>query len=380
MLTLSLTSLVADSFFALVSTSHVTSTGTDEEPSQRMPTKLEWKTGPAIPAGKCTVRGAAAVHGATAYFNSAESSTIYAYCSKRNQWLKQIECPRTDFGLEVVKEFLTLIGGKMAKAISQSGEVTNSLLSLPLGESGHVDWSEIFPSMPTKRMKPETVCIGQYVAVIGGKEETKSSAHLNRVEVMDTGTLQWHLCDSIPNISGISWMTMAASDDTLYVSGQSRDHYFLCSCSIQALLQSSDAKGAIKAYTWQELQRPHVLTTDCSYTLTTLNGQLMAAGCEHIKAVTDGEDGDAQEFYEWEQEWKQENEPDGDPYGYDDDDESVYCNVYIYISDSWIKLSDSVDEVYPDSPLFVAVSGNKLILVGASDDNPHVRYTNVAMN
>ena len=349
---------------------------------------LDWKVGPAVPHGKRMSRGAAAVHGANAYFNSAGSSTIYKYCSKTNKWLNEIECPRTDFGLEVMKGFLTLIGGKLTKATSESGEdsskpseeVTNTLLSLPLGEKGLVNWSETFPSMPTKRMEPETVCIGQYVAVIGGKEETKSSAHLNRVEVMDTGTLQWHLCDSIPNISGISWMTMAASDDTLYVSGQSRDRYFLCKCSMEALLQSSEAKGAIKAYTWQELQRPHVLTTDCSYTLTTLNGQLMAAGCEHIKAVTDGEDGDAREFYEWEQEWKQENEPDGDPYGYDDDDESVYCNVYIYISDSWIKLSDSVDEVYPDSPLFVAVSGNRLILVGDSDDNPHVRYTNVAMN
>ena len=251
----------------------------------------------------------------------------------------------------------------MAKAISQSGEVTNSLLSLPLEEKGHVDWSERFPSMPTKRMEPETACIGQHLAVVGGRDIKKSiyyrPSHLNCVEVMDTGTLQWHVCDSIPSISYTSWMSMAASDDTLYVSGRARSRYFLCTCSIQALLQSSYAKGIIKAYTWQELQRPHVFTTHCTYTLTTLNGQLMAAGCEHIKAVTDKEDGDARE-------WKEENDY--------DDDESVHCNVYIYNSRSWIKLSDSVDEMGPYSPLFVAVSGDKLILVGAS---AYVRYTNV---
>ena len=209
------------------------------------------------------------------------------------------------------------------------------------------------------------------MAVIGGKEETKSSAHLNRVEVMDTGALQWHVCDSIPNISGTSWMTMAASDDTLYVSGRARNRYFLCTCSIQALLQSSSAKqGAIKVYPWQELQRPHVLTTHCTYTLTTLNGQLMAAGCEHIKVVTDGEDAGARVDYR-DFGWVEEQAI-GQMSISDDYDYSCQCQVYIYNTNSWIKLSD-LDEMEPDSPLFVAVSGDKLILVG---DSSYVRYTN----
>ena len=333
--------------------------------------KLRWRMGPAVPNGEYMSRGAAAVHGATAYFNSAGSSMVYEYCSKRNQWLNKIKCPRTDFGLEVVTGILTLIGGKPT---SKEEEVTNTLLSLPLGEK---NWSETFPRMPTKRMKPETACIAQYVAVVGGKE-IKSSYHLNCVEVMDIETRQWHVCDSIPNMSNIRWMTMAASDDTLYVSGRACDRYFLCTCSIQALLQSSDAKrGAIKAYPWQELQRPHVITSDCIYTLTALNGQLMAAGCEHIKAVTVRED-----------EYEREQEDEYGPYGYDDymcDDDydepayfpPVHCYVYIYNSRSWIKLSDSVDEVEPHNPLFVAVSGDKLILVSGSS---YVKYTNVAMN
>ena len=337
---------------------------------------LDWKAGPAVPDGEYMSRGATAVHGATAYFNSAGSSMVYKYCSKTNKWLNKITCPRTDFGLEVVKGFLTLIGGKVNKARIFT-EVTNTLLSLPLEVKGNVDWSVRFPSMHTKRMDPETACIGQYVAVVGGKEGMIST-HLNSVEVMDIETLQWHVCDSIPNISDISWMTMAASDDTLYVSGRACNRYFLCTCSMEALLQSSDAKGAIKPYSWQELQRPHVLTTPCTYTLTALNGQLMAAGCEHMRAVTVREDDEAQEEYECIGDSAREME---EEYNCNNNYfPPVHCYVYIYISDSWIKLSDSVVEMKPYSPLFVAVSGNKLILVGASTYNPHVRYTNVAMN
>ena len=83
-------------------------------------------------------RGAAVVHGNTAYFRPAGLHSVYSYCSEE-QWYRLPDNPNGNCGLAIIDGFLTSVGGY------NNGCCTNTLLSLT-GEGERRQWSEIIPS------------------------------------------------------------------------------------------------------------------------------------------------------------------------------------------------------------------------------------------
>ena len=59
----------------------------------------------------CNDEGAAVAHGNLAYFNARNSHEVFAYNSENNDWSKRPECPERNFGLAVVNNLLTAVGG-----------------------------------------------------------------------------------------------------------------------------------------------------------------------------------------------------------------------------------------------------------------------------
>ena len=104
--------------------------------------KLIWETRKNAP---CDMdRGAAVAHGSVGYFNSDCSHDVFAYDSEKDDWSQLPECPQINFGLAVINNLLTAVGGYSSGVFSE--ELTNRLVSF----SGD-KWVTIFPPMPTKR-------------------------------------------------------------------------------------------------------------------------------------------------------------------------------------------------------------------------------------
>ena len=100
---------------------------------------------------------------AVALGNIAYCSTGYDVYSFElpDKWTKLQQCPHKSFGLAVINEQLTAIGG-----VNESRNITNILLSFKGGQSGS-EWEQIFPPMPTARVCPASVTTPTHLVVVG---------------------------------------------------------------------------------------------------------------------------------------------------------------------------------------------------------------------
>ena len=87
--------------------------------------------------------GAAVAHGSMCYFRSGDrySDDVFGYDSEKNEWSELPVCPQSEFGLAIVNNLLTAVGGS-----STTGKYVNDLVSFNGSE-----WVKIFPPMPTER-------------------------------------------------------------------------------------------------------------------------------------------------------------------------------------------------------------------------------------
>ena len=119
----------------------VTTQQTSIVPAQKDISKMTWRMGGNAP--EKMFRGAAVVHGNTAYISPLNSKSVYSY----QNILGKEQLPdnhNINFGLAIIDGLLTSVGGF-------NNDYTNTLLSLTgEGESTETkkQWSEIFPPMP----------------------------------------------------------------------------------------------------------------------------------------------------------------------------------------------------------------------------------------
>ena len=134
---------------------------------------MTWREGKNAPERMC--RGAAVVHGNTAYFRPASSAIVYSYqdMNGQEQWSQLPDNPNENCSLAVIDGLLTCVGGT-------NNDPTNTLLSLT-GNSERKQWSEIFPPMPTPRQSAACVTTEQALVVAGGH----AGSYLATVEVMN---------------------------------------------------------------------------------------------------------------------------------------------------------------------------------------------------
>ena len=209
-------------------------------------------------------KGSAATDSIMAYFNGYESTSVYSYNSDTKEWSQLPDIPYFDSTLVVVKGMLTMVGGRMRDA------PTNSLLSL-MGEQRDKKWQPHYPPMPTKRYCTAAICSGHSLIVAGG------NGGQYKVEVLDTATQQWHIASSL--ISNIIGGTISICGERLYINDFHTSIAF--TCSIPELLESCQPLSSTEKTTPGKQSIIWRRIADLPYknsTLATLCGQLVAMG------------------------------------------------------------------------------------------------------
>ena len=236
--------------------------------AQKDISKMIWREGKNAP--EKMFRGAAVVHGNTAYFRPGSSDKVYSYQNilGKEQWSQLPDNPNMNCGLAVIDGLLTSVGGN-------NNGYTNTLLSLT-GEGMRKQWSEIFPPMPTPRNAVACITTEQSLVVAGGYG---SGGVLDIVEVMNINTKQWTTICPLPQKQYLLSATVCG--DTLYLAGGINTSKSVFTCSLTDLLTSSNSLGYKIRRTFSQSQNvwKEISSLPVTYsTLASFNGQLLAIG------------------------------------------------------------------------------------------------------
>ena len=234
--------------------------------------KLTWKKCRNAP---CAMRrGAAVTHGSVGYFNPAGSRDVFAYDSEKDDWSKLPECPQDTFGLAVINNLLTAVGGEPSGLFS--GNWTNRLVSFNGSK-----WVTIFPPMPTKRSCPAVISTQNYLIVAGGVGEGYTKYILSTVEVMNIATQEWYTAVSLPE--PVYYMSATVCGGCLYLLGGLKmwgsPTHAVFTCTLDSLLHSCHPPSQTPPHTneagvWQRIADVPMGLSTC----TTLNGRVLAVG------------------------------------------------------------------------------------------------------
>ena len=227
--------------------------------------KLTWETRREAPRAMDT--GAAVVHGSLAYFSSYDSHEVFAYNSEKDDWSKLPECPQSKFGLAVVNNLITAVGGV---SYIQS---TSCLSSFSGGE-----WVTVFPPMPTKRHWAAVISAQNCLIAAGG---WRVGGALSTVEVMDMNTREWYTAASLPE--PVYRMSATVCGGRLYLLGGCNMYGYrthaVFTCTLDSLIRSCHPPSQTPIHTseasvWQCVADVPVEGSTC----TTLNGRVLAVG------------------------------------------------------------------------------------------------------
>ena len=224
--------------------------------------KLTWETRREAP--RWMEKGAAVAHGGLAYFSPGVTDEVFAYNSENNDWSELPWCPQRRFGLAVVNNPITAVGG-------ESGGHTNCLSSFSGGE-----WVTVFPPMPTKRRRAAVISAQNYLIAAGGQGV---GGALSTVEVMDMNTLKWYTAASLPE--PVYNMSATVCGGRLYLLGGYDKNYnsthAVFTCTLDSLIRSCHPPSQTPPHTseasvWQRVADVPVKRSTC----TTLNGRVLA--------------------------------------------------------------------------------------------------------
>ena len=228
--------------------------------------KLTWETRRNAPHE--IRRGAGVAHGSLAYFRTSESRDVLVYNSEKDDWSKLPKCPQKGFGLAVINDILTAVGGSLGDW--SSVPCTNRLSSFSGGK-----WETVFPPMPTKRRSPAVVSAQNYLIAVGG---WGVGGRLSTVEVMDMSTLEWYTAASLPE--PVSSLTATVCGGHLYLLGgygeYGNEANAVFTCTLDSLIRSCHPPSRTpphtsKASVWQRVTDAPVVLSTC----ITLNGRVM---------------------------------------------------------------------------------------------------------
>ena len=228
--------------------------------------QLKWTWETRRNAPREMVRGAAVAHGSVGYFSSDGSHDVFAYNSEKDDWSKLPECPQSDFGLAVINNLLTAVGGLSSGLFSY----TNRLVSFNGSK-----WVRVFPPMPTKRYWLAVIGAQSYLIAAGGLGE---GGVLSTVEVMNIATREWYTAASLPE--SVFDMTVTVCGGRLYLLGGYSTHAVFTR-TLDSLLHSCHPPSQTPPHTneagvWQRIANVPMERSTC----TTLNGRVLAVGGE----------------------------------------------------------------------------------------------------
>ena len=129
-------------------------------------------------------------------------------------WTVVDTTPTYSYGLTTHNSQLVLVGGMTG---TSNLEVTNELWLSTEGS----DWYQTLPPMPTKRILPTAISIGECLVVVGGQGS-------RAVEVLIDG--QWSRVHELP-FSSHSTLISTLHNENMFVSGGFADKYVYCRVS-----------------------------------------------------------------------------------------------------------------------------------------------------
>jgi serine/threonine protein kinase len=238
--------------------------------------KIRWTKGKRAP---CKVSGPtnAALH-TNAVYIKPPGKIVYVYSLKFLTWARLPCCPTSNCSLVVVNDLLTLVGGYDKDCC------TNRLFSLTGEGSGN--WSQEFPSMPTKRYGVAALFTGIALTVAGGVGEDESV--LTLVEVLNTENNQWSAAASLldPLVNSLA----AVCDGQVYMVGgedaKLEPTKRVYTCELTALLESINPRSKAgrfntlrrsnkaKVLVWNRVADVPMIQPACAF----LHGCLLAIG------------------------------------------------------------------------------------------------------
>ena len=224
--------------------------------------KVKWRKGTDAP--QIMWRGAAVVHGNTAYFTPYDSNKVYSYQNiiANEQWSQLPDNPTVNFGLAIIDDHLTIVGGFKISGFS------NRLCSLR-GEGESKGWCNVFSPMPTPRDWVVCVTTKEALVVAGGRIGFFPRPS-NKVEVMNINTKQWSVASPLPK-KCISPSATICGDSLYLVGGYlSAAPKSVFTSSLSDLLSSNSQSCNV----WREISD---LLVEGS-TLASFGGDLLAIG------------------------------------------------------------------------------------------------------
>ena len=202
-----------------------------------------------------------------------QQGLLYQIIGEEEQWSQLPDNDNWNFGLAVIDGLVTSVGG------NKNG-YTNTLLSLT-GEGERKKWSEIFPSMPTRRQSATCITTEQALVVAGGNAGIRD---LDTVEVMNTNTKQWTVVSPLPQ--KLSELSGTVCGDTLYLAGGLLNYSLsksVFTCTIPDLMTPPNTLGSRirrKIYRSQNVWREISSLPVTESTLVSFSGDLLAIGGE----------------------------------------------------------------------------------------------------
>ena len=168
--------------------------------------------------------GVTAFQGHMCYFSSFMTNQIHSYDTALEAWQQLPACPVSNFGLQIVKNLITTIGGRLAT----DGEsiCTTQLFSLTEpsqvggggrggGRGGEGKWVEIFPPMILARAQPATASDSHLLIVAGG-EIGDHRSFIADIDVLLLETYTWCRVSSSP-LGNYSWLSAVLCREQLYL-------------------------------------------------------------------------------------------------------------------------------------------------------------------
>ena len=189
--------------------------------------KLKWEKLPNMPTEMACPR---LVTDDTAVYVTAGggSCDIHRYDPQAKNWSKLPEYQYSDFGMTVVKNQLTCVGGKDVS--------TEKMINIvAVYSAANRRWEHHYPPMNTPRRYPTAFNYQQYLVVAGGGD----GDDLATVEILDTSTNQSQWFSSTPLPVKGSRMSFSIIYGTLYLLGGSL-HKQVLSMSLSALTQAGN--------------------------------------------------------------------------------------------------------------------------------------------
>ena len=192
--------------------------------------------------------------------NLEQTRLVFKYEPRRKAWLPLPITPYFTFSLALVNGAVTIVGGVSIV----SNQVSAALASFVESAGRAGKWGHILPDMPTARSCTSSICTGGYLFVIGGIGSKSNRQYLPTVEVLDVKERRWSTAAPFP--TGVTFMSLSASSTRLFLTGglhNSGAVKSVMSCTIEALVSSSDGNVDNSAPVWESIVEVPALRAGC---------------------------------------------------------------------------------------------------------------------